>query len=83
MAIRIVFLGELGARLGREHELDGPESGLTVAEIRRRLCETVEGACETLGRSDIRAALDHTLVADAARVRPGQELAFLPVFSGG
>lgn len=82
MEIRIVFLGELGARFGREHVLEAAGS-LTVAEVRDRLIERIEGAGAALSRPDIRLAVDQVVVCDGARVAPGQEVAVLPVFSGG
>lgn len=43
LEIRILFLGELGARFGREHVLESAEV-LTVREVRRRLGDQVEGS---------------------------------------
>ena len=82
MHIRILFLGEFGVRLGREHALEcsGP---LTVAELRRRIGEQIEGAAAVMTRPDTRLVIDQTVVPDTAFARPGQEVAILPIYSGG
>ncbi len=82
MTIRILFLGEFGVRFGREHTLDCAEP-LSVAELRGRIGAQVEGAGAVLARPDTRLAVDQTIVPDSARVGPGQEVAVLPIFSGG
>ena len=82
MEIRILFLGELGERFGREHVL-AATGELTVGEVRRQLGERIDGAGAALARPDVRLAVDQTVAPDSAPVRPGQEVAVLPVFSGG
>lgn len=82
MQIRILFLGEFGVRLGREHTLECTEP-LTVAEIRRRISEQVEGAAAIMTRPDTRLAIDQTVVPDTAFAAPDQEVAVLPIYSGG
>ncbi|MCV0416564.1 MAG: MoaD/ThiS family protein [Brevundimonas sp.] len=82
MDIRILLLGDLGARFGREHTLAFTE-GLTVGELRRRLIEGIEGSEVALSGPAIRLAVDQVVVSEAAPVRPGQEVAVLPIFSGG
>lgn len=82
MHIRILFLGEFGVRFGREHALDctGP---LPVAELRRRICEQVEGAATVMTRPDTRLVIDQAIAPDTAFAGPGQEVAILPIYSGG
>ncbi len=82
MQIRILFLGEFGGRFGREHRLTCTEP-LSVAELRRRLIEQVEGSASVLNRPDTRFAIDQTIVPDTAFAGPGQEVAVLPIYSGG
>lgn len=82
MDIRITLLGELGDRFGRDHRLEFSE-GLTAGEVRRRLGERLDGAAAALSSPAIRLAVDQTVVPDHAAVRAGQEVAFLPVYSGG
>ncbi|MBF0664849.1 MAG: MoaD/ThiS family protein [Brevundimonas sp.] len=82
MDIRILLLGELGARFGREHALEFTE-GLTVGDLRRRLIERLDGSGPALSGPAIRLAVDQTIVPETASLRPGQEVAVLPIFSGG
>ena len=82
MDIRITLLGELGARFGRDHTLELPE-GLTAGDLRRRLIEQLDGAETVLSSPSVRLAVDQTIVADNAPLKSGQEVAFLPVYSGG
>ena len=82
MQIRILFLGEFGARFGRDHTLDCT-APMTVGDLRRRLGDQVAGSAEILNRSDTRLVVDQTVVPDSASVGPGQEVAVLPIYSGG
>lgn len=82
MHIQILFLGEFAGRFGREHVLECTEP-MTLAEIRSRLTEQVEGAAAVLRRPDTRLVVDQTIAPDTTVVRPGQEVAVLPIFSGG
>lgn len=82
MDIRIFLLGDLGARFGREHRLEFSE-GLTAGEVRHRLIERIEGSAAALSASGVRIAVDQTVVPDSTCLAPGQEVALLPVFSGG
>lgn len=80
---KVLFFGRAADRLGRSREVDIPAAGLSVGELRQRLCETDDAARDTLERPDVRASVDRRIVDDAARVAPGQEVAFFSVFSGG
>ena len=73
--MRIFFFGSLGERLGRERELEIPDGGCTIAELRVRLPE--------LAGAIARACVDREVAAEDARVLPGQEVAFIPPLSGG
>lgn len=79
----ILFFGRVGERLGQEGHLDLPANGLPVGEIRRLLAERDELAAEALLRPDVRASVDLALVGEDAVARPGQEIAFFSLFSGG
>jgi molybdopterin converting factor small subunit len=74
--MKILFFGSLADSLGRELELDLPQTGCTVAELRLRLGEAVSSP-------GVRACIDRTLVAENARVLPEHEVAFVPPLSGG
>ena len=80
---KILFFGRTADRLGRSREVEIPAVGLSVGELRRRLCDGDEAARDALERSDVRASVDRAIVDDAARVAPGQEVAFFSIFSGG
>jgi len=83
MDVRVVFLGPLAERFGgRERLVGAPEQGFKLDELKALL---------TLGREElrpsleppVRAAVDREFVTGDAGVQPGQEVAFLPPFSGG
>lgn len=80
---RILFFGRVGERLGPERVLDLPAEGLSVREIRRRLAERDEVAADALLRPDVRASVDLVVVGEDTLARPGQEIAFFSLFSGG
>ena len=79
----ILFFGRVGERLGPEGRLDLPPEGLPVREIRRLLAERDEVAADALLRPDVRASVDLVVVGEDALARPGQEIAFFSIFSGG
>lgn len=81
--MKIMFFGRLADSAGREVELDLPAEGCTVAELRRRLAGALPQAAGELAKPSIRACIDYEVAAETARVMPGQEIAFLPLLSGG
>lgn len=80
---RILFFGRVSERLGAESQIDLPAQGLSIAEIRHRLAERDEAAASALLRADVRASIDQVVAADDAWAKPGQEIAFFSIFSGG
>jgi molybdopterin converting factor small subunit len=74
--MKILFFGSLADSLGRELELDVPEAGCTVAELRLRLGQVVSSP-------GVRACIDRSIVPESARVLPHHEVAFVPPLSGG
>lgn len=80
---QVLFFGKVGDILGPRCQIALPPEGLSVAELRRRLEDVVEGAAEALGERGVKVAVDLEFVGEDARVRPGQEVAFLSMFSGG
>ncbi|MBL8556195.1 MAG: MoaD/ThiS family protein [Phenylobacterium sp.] len=81
--VRLLFFGKLADRFGRLRSIAIPSAGCTIADLRRRLVAETEGG-DILAEPSVRAAVDQNLaVDDAAPVRGGQEVAFLPAFSGG
>ncbi|MBB5659442.1 MULTISPECIES: MoaD/ThiS family protein [Brevundimonas] len=79
----ILFFGRVGERLGPEGSFDLPSEGLTVREIRNLLAERDEVAADALLRPDVRASVDMVVVSEDSLARPGQEIAFFSLFSGG
>ena len=73
--MRIFFFGSLAERFGREREIEIPDGGCTVAELRDRLPE--------LAGSIARVCIDREVAAEDARVLPRHEVAFIPPLSGG
>ena len=78
--LEVLFFGAIADIFGSRTRLAiGPE-GASLAEL-RRLLSRIGG--DAILRSDIRVAVDQTLVHGEATVRPGQEVAFMSPFSGG
>lgn len=80
--IRVLFYGRVADRMGAELSLDLPPDGAAVGDIRARLAAG-DGPGSPLLDPGVRAALDHETVGDAAVARPGQELVFFSIVSGG
>ena len=72
---RIGFYGRLTERFGREIEVDLPDEGCTVADLRTRF--------EGLDPATIRACVNDALAGEDSLVRPGDRVDFLPPLSGG
>lgn len=81
--VKIFFFGRLGEQLGREREVEIPGGGCTVSELRRRLVDGADPAAAVLLEPGNRACVDQAIVPEGAKVRPGQEVAFFPILSGG
>ncbi len=79
--LRILLFGRISDLLGREIEAIVPEEGCTVGELRRLVSE--QTGSDALLQKGVRASLDQQVVGDEAMVRPGAEVAFFSVFSGG
>jgi molybdopterin converting factor small subunit len=81
--MKIFFFGRLAESLGREVDLDVPDAGCTIAELRTRLAGAMPAAADQLSSATVRACIDQVMVTDDARVLPGHEVAFVPPLSGG
>ena len=76
--MRVLFFGRVADALGRERDVTLPGTGCSIAELRRLI------DAEVLGKPGVRVSLDKQVVTDEALVvRPGAEVAFFSVFSGG
>lgn len=80
---RILFFGRVGEHLGPDCHFDVPAEGCRIGDIRRALAMREQATADTLLRPDVRASVDQVVVGDDAVARPGQEIAFFSVFSGG
>jgi len=80
---KILFFGRLGEQFGREIDFDLPAGGCTVGELRGLLWHHLPTEGDDLRTPRVKACVDQEIVPDAALVRAGQEIAFLPPLSGG
>lgn len=78
----VLFFGRVAERLGRLRKLAIPMAGCTLGELKARLIEADPDAAEALD-AGVRASIDREICGWDARVAPGQEVAFFPIFSGG
>lgn len=81
--IQVCFFGKVADRFGRGLSVDIPAEGCSLSWLRGQLADQTEGGAEALGERGLRAAVDHQIVGDKAWISPGQEVAFLSMFSGG
>ena len=79
--LKILLFGRVSDLLGREIEAVIPEAGCSVGELRRLIAE--QTGSDALLQRGVRASLDKQVAGDQAMVRPGAEVAFFSVFSGG
>jgi molybdopterin converting factor small subunit len=79
--VRVLFFGKVGEVIGHELEIDLPEAGCTVRELRSRI-SGLAGA-DVLLKPGVRASVDKQVAGEDAWVGPGAEVAFFSVFSGG
>ena len=83
MSIRVLFFGSLAERMGaRERLVEAPRGGLTLSELKGLLTSGDAEAADVLA-PPVRAAVDREVASGDPRIRPGQEVAFFPIFSGG
>lgn len=81
--IQVCFFGKVADRFGRGLSVDIPAEGCSLSWLRTQLAAQHEGAAEALAERGLRAAIEHLIVGEQAWIRPGQEVAFLSMFSGG
>ncbi len=78
---RILFFGRVADVIGRELEVGIPDSGCTLGALRRLV--TAAAGDDILLKPGVKASVDKRVAPDDAWVRPGAEIAFFSVFSGG
>ena len=81
--MKILLFGKLADKAGREIDVDLPDAGCTVAELRERLCREKPGLAADLSAPSIKACIDQQVAGEHARVLPRHEVAFIPPLSGG
>ncbi len=79
--LRILLFGRVSDLLGRELDAMIPEGGCSIAELRRLIAE--QTGSDALLQKGVRASLDKQVAGEDAMVRPGAEVAFFSLFSGG
>lgn len=80
MTVRMLLLGDLGARHGREHVIElAPD--LTVQALREQLVDRF--ADPGIAQTAVRVVVDQVVVSEGAALGPCSEIALLPVVSGG
>ena len=83
MTVRVLFLGGLADRFGAgARAVETPADGITLSELKATLAKGDPALAAALA-PPVRAAVDQVILPGDVTVRPGQEVAFLPVFSGG
>ena len=82
-SVTVLFFGKLADAMGRSAEVAIPAAGCTVAQLKTHLAATIAGAEAALAERGVRWAVAREIVGDHAWVRPGQEVAFFSMFSGG
>ena len=79
--LRILLFGRVSDLLGREIEAMIPEAGCSLGELRRLIAE--QTGSDALLQKGVRGSIDKQVAGDETLVRPGAEVAFFSVFSGG
>lgn len=79
--LKVVLLGHLAERAGwRERDME-------VVETLSALVQALASANPTLGAglvgAGVRAAVNHTILPSDTALKAGDEVAFLPIYSGG
>ncbi|MFC3070230.1 MoaD/ThiS family protein [Phenylobacterium soli] len=81
--VSVLFFGKVADVFGRAAEVEIPAAGCSVPALKVLLGELTEGGIEALCARGVRCAVDRDIVGDEAWIRPGQEVAFFSMFSGG
>lgn len=79
--MKIHFYGRLAESLGRDIEVELPES-CSIADLRERLVSEYPHAANALGHR-ARALVGDIVVADSHIVHPDDSIEFFPPVSGG
>lgn len=80
---RLLFFGALGDVMGREKALALPAGVATAAAVIEHLAAIEPAFAAALARMKVRVAVNESIVGPEVAVGDGDEIAFLPPFSGG
>ena len=83
MKSTLLFFGRLSAQFGRELEVDIPETGCTVGQLKALLAAQDPEFAQTFSRGAVNVAIDQHMADDGASLSAGQEIAFFSPLSGG
>ncbi len=79
--LKVVLLGHLAERAGwREREMEVVE---TLSALIQALALVDPGLGDGLVAPGVRAAVNHTILPSDTVLKAGDEVAFLPIYSGG
>jgi molybdopterin synthase sulfur carrier subunit len=81
--IKIAFFGVLSDIMGRERTIEFDGARTTIRAVVEKLCAGNESLGAAFENSRIKFALNNTIVSFDEKVSDGDEIAFLPPFSGG
>lgn len=79
--LKVVLLGHLAERAGwRERDMEVVE---TLSALVQALALVDPGLGDGLVAPGVRAAVNHTILPSDTALKAGDEVAFLPIYSGG
>jgi molybdopterin synthase sulfur carrier subunit len=81
--VHVVFFGRVADVCGRTIEMAILSRGCSLADLKASIAAQVDGGQAALDAPGLRVAIDQVMTIGDAWVSPGQEVAFLSVFSGG
>ena len=85
MNIKILYFARIKEAVNYStEEIDLPSDVLTVTALKNHLSQRGENWANLFnGKQVVRAAINHTLVDDLAKIKAGDEVAFFPPVTGG
>ena len=80
---RLLFFGALGDAMGRERTVALPDGVTTTDALTAYLCASDSVFADAFRRTKVKFAVNESIVDPEAPIGDGDEIAFLPPFSGG
>ena len=81
--MRVNFYGSLGERIGRSVDVDLPEAGCRISDLRAQLANLFPHAAGELARPSVRACVMDQIVDEEYFVDSSVAVDFFPPLSGG